>query len=171
VAKSYFVGYSVDEFKAKIERHGLPSNAMKSCAELICADMELTIKNVVETCEPIVGDADMFVKSLATTVPAGKLIGCTGKCEIETEQSIKIDTFYKRTCYKKGQHDINTWVIRGYPDTFIENMDPPTNVATSSTTVNRIPDVINADPGFITCEKLPKLRYRTYPLHYYLKPR
>jgi len=63
VAKSYFVGDSVDEFNLKIEKYGLPSNALKYCVELICADMELIIKNVVESCEPIVGDADMYVKS------------------------------------------------------------------------------------------------------------
>lgn len=170
VARSYFVGKSLDEFNDRIEMYGLPSNAMNYCAELICAEMELNIKDVVEGCEPIIGDTDIFVNSLAATVPAGKLIGCTSTCEIQTEQSIKIRTHYTRTCYKKGQHDINKWVIHGYPNTNIEIMDPPTNVATSSTTVNRIPDVINAEPGFITCETLPKLRYRAYPLHYYLRP-
>ena len=170
VVKSYFVGDSVDEFNAKIEKHGLPSNAMRYCAELICADMELTIIDVVESCEPIIGDADMYIKSSAATVPAGKLIGCTSMCEIESEQGIKIRIHYTRTCYKKGQHDINKWAIHGHPNTNIEVTDPPTSISTSSTTVNRIPDVINAEPGFFTCEKLPKLRYRTYPLHYYLKP-
>ena len=169
VAKIYFVGDSVDEFNAKIEKHGLPSNALRNCAELICADMELTIKEVKENCEPMIGDFDMYAKSLDTIVPAGKLIGCTGICEIETEQGIKIKTLLTRKCYKKEELDINKWEIHGYPDTYVENYGPATNIATSSTTVNRIPDVINAEPGFITCEKLPKLRYRTHPLHYYLK--
>jgi len=101
--------------------------------------------------------------------PAGKLTGCTGICKIETEQGIKIKTMLTRMCYKEGELDINKWEIRGYPDTYVENYNPATSVATSSTTVNRIPDVINAEPGFITCEKLPKLRYRAYPLHHYLK--
>jgi len=170
VVKSYFVGDSLDEFNVKIEKHGLPSNAMKYCAELICADMELTINDVVESCEPIIGEVDMYVNSLATTVSAGKLIGCTSTCEIETGQGIKISIHYTRTCYRKGQHDINKWVIHGHPNTNIEVVDPPTNVSTSSTTVNRIPDVLNAKPGFLTCDKLPKLRYRTNPLHYYLIP-
>ena len=35
--------------------------------------------------------------------------------------------------------------------------------------VNRIPDVINAPPGFVTIEKLPRLRYRAFPLSQYLE--
>ena len=33
-------------------------------------------------------------------------------------------------------------------------------MTTCTQLVNRIPDVINAEPGFVTIEKLPKLRYR-----------
>ena len=35
--------------------------------------------------------------------------------------------------------------------------------------VNRIPDVINAPPGLVTIEKLPRPRYRAYPLGAYLR--
>lgn len=169
VANYYFVGNTVNEFKQKIETHGMPFNSMKCCVELICADMELAEKDCVENCEPIIAEKDVYVKSLSLIVPAGKLIGCTSNCEINTDQGIKFKTQYIRTCYKNGQHDINRWVIQGYPKTAAENIDPSTDVATSATTVNRIPDVINAEPGFITCDKLPKLRYRAHPLHYYLK--
>ena len=34
--------------------------------------------------------------------------------------------------------------------------------------MNRIPDVINAEPGFATIDRLPKPRYRTHPLGHYL---
>ena len=33
-------------------------------------------------------------------------------------------------------------------------------MTTCTQLVNRIPDVINAEPGFVTIEKLPKLHYR-----------
>jgi 4-hydroxy-tetrahydrodipicolinate reductase len=34
--------------------------------------------------------------------------------------------------------------------------------------INRIPDVINAPPGFATVADLPRLRYRHFPLDSYL---
>jgi 4-hydroxy-tetrahydrodipicolinate reductase len=36
--------------------------------------------------------------------------------------------------------------------------------------INRIPDVINAPPGFVTVSELPRLRYRHFPLQSYLQP-
>ena len=39
---------------------------------------------------------------------------------------------------------------------------------TCATTVNRIPDVINAEPGFVTAEKLEAPYYRTLSLENYL---
>jgi 4-hydroxy-tetrahydrodipicolinate reductase len=131
--------------------------------------MGLTITGVTESCEPAIDEEDIQVKCLGITVPAGKLVGCTDICEIETQQGISIKTLMMAKCYKKGELDINKWKISGYPDTYIENYNPVTDVATCSTCVNRIPDVINAEPGLITCEKLDKLKYRAHPLHYYIK--
>jgi hypothetical protein len=44
----------------------------------------------------------------------------------------------------------------------------PTGVTTVTRLVKRIPDVINAQPGLVTIEKLPRPRYRTYQLGAYL---
>lgn len=169
LAKLHFVGDTEDEFHEKIKKQGLLPSFLRNCAELICADMGLTISGIEESCEPIKDDVDIYVKGLDQTIPVGKLVGCNDICELETEQGVTIKTLMIAKCYKEGELDINKWEIRGYPDINVENYAPPTDVATCSTVVNRIPDVINAKPGFITCEKLPKLQYRAYPLHYYLK--
>jgi len=169
VANLHHVGETEEEFRGKIEKEGLLPSFLRSCAELICADMGLTISGIKESSDPAIDDADIYVKCLEITVPAGKLVGCTDICEIETEQGITIKTNMAAKCYKEGELDINKWEIYGDPDTFVENYKPGTDVATCSTCVNRIPDVINGEPGFVTCEKLPKLKYRAYPLHYYLK--
>ena len=169
VANIHFVGDAEDEFNAKIAKQGLLPSFLRNCAELICADMGLTVSGIKESCEPIKDDVDIYVKGLDKTIPAGKLVGCNDICELETEQGVTIKTLMMAKCYKEGELDINKWEIRGYPDILVENYSPPTDVSTCATVVNRIPDVINAEPGFITCEKLPKLKYRAYPLHYYLK--
>jgi 4-hydroxy-tetrahydrodipicolinate reductase len=59
--------------------------------------------------------------------------------------------------------------VSGEPDLRLTNPAVPTMMSTCCQMVNRIPDVINAPPGFITIEKLPALRYRTYPLGTYVK--
>jgi hypothetical protein len=50
----------------------------------------------------------------------------------------------------------------------LSNGTVPTQTTTCTQLVNRIPDVIAAPPGLVTVEKLPRLRYRAFPLHTYL---
>jgi hypothetical protein len=64
--------------------------------------------------------------------------------------------------------DINEWQIAGEPDLVLSNGTVPTQTTTCTQLVNRIPDVIAAPPGLVTVEKLPRLRYRAFPLHTYL---
>ncbi len=168
VAEVHCVGNTVNEFNAKIEKRGLLPSFLRNCAEAMCADMGLTISGVKASCEPVIEDVDIYSKSLGVTIPAGKLVGCTDITVIETEQGVTFDTRITGKCYKKGELDTNRWEIHGYPGPNVENHNPPFDIMTCATVVNRIPDVINAPPGFITCEKLPKLKYRAYPLHYYL---
>jgi 4-hydroxy-tetrahydrodipicolinate reductase len=58
--------------------------------------------------------------------------------------------------------------IKGVPELHLVSDKVPIGLATCTEMVNRIPDVINAEPGFVTIEKLPRLKYRAYPLHFYL---
>ena len=168
VARSYFVGDAVEDFRRSIGKNGPPANTLRYCAERICAAMDLTVQTVSEACEPVIAESDVECTSLSTTVPAGRLIGCTGICDLKTVEGVGLQVRYIRKCYQPGEKDINRWIIHGRPDITIENIDPPTAVATASTTVNRIPDVINAEPGFVTGDQLPQLRYRPLPLHHYV---
>jgi len=170
VARLHYVGDTEAQFHKKIEKEGPLPSFLRNCAEAMCANMGLTIIRCVASCEPLKDEVDIYAKSLGRTIPAGRLVGCSDICEIDTEQGVKIKTVMMGKCYKKGEVDINKWEIHdGNLNTNVENCSPPTDVATCATVVNRIPDVINAEPGFITCEKLPQLQYRVYPLHYYLK--
>jgi 4-hydroxy-tetrahydrodipicolinate reductase len=73
--------------------------------------------------------------------------------------------------YHEGEADINDWTVLGEPELHLANPAVPTQITTCTQLVNRIPDVINAPPGFITMEKLPRPRYRAFPLGVYLEDR
>ena len=73
--------------------------------------------------------------------------------------------------YHEGEADVNDWTVTGEPELHLSNPAVPTGMTTVTQLVNRIPDVINAPPGFITVEKLPRLRYRAFPLGVYLDDR
>ena len=46
---------------------------------------------------------------------------------------------------------------------------PATVELTCATIVNRIPDVINGTPGYVSTDKLDELKYRVKPLNEYVK--
>lgn len=70
--------------------------------------------------------------------------------------------------YSKEDYDKNEWTIEGEPNTTIVVARPATVELTCATIVNRLPDVINAEPGYITTEKLGDLNYRIKPLNEYV---
>jgi 4-hydroxy-tetrahydrodipicolinate reductase len=53
----------------------------------------------------------------------------------------------------------------------LANPGVPSEMTTVTSLVNRIPDVINARPGFLTIDKLPRPRYRPHPPETYLLDR
>ena len=69
----------------------------------------------------------------------------------------------------KEDFDKNEWSIYGEPDTTIVVARPSTVELTCASVVNRIPDVLNAEPGYVTTDKFGELNYRTKPLNEYVK--
>jgi len=65
---------------------------------------------------------------------------------------------------------VSECVVTGSPrlQLRIEATDAEANSSAAASIVNRIPDVINSEPGFVTVEKLAKLKYRALPLHCYV---
>ena len=70
--------------------------------------------------------------------------------------------------YAPDEFDKNEWTIYGEPDTTVVITRPATVELTCATIVNRIPDVINARPGFVPTSEMPILQYRTKALDEYL---
>ena len=60
-------------------------------------------------------------------------------------------------------------MVAANPDTTVVISRPNTVELTCATIVNRIPDVINSAPGYITTEKMPILEYRIKNLNEYVK--
>ena len=62
--------------------------------------------------------------------------------------------------YAKEEFDSNKWTIYGEPDTNLVIDKPQTVELTCATVVNRIPDVLSANPGFIPTSQMGELKYR-----------
>jgi 4-hydroxy-tetrahydrodipicolinate reductase len=62
--------------------------------------------------------------------------------------------------YREGETDSNEWFVHGEPELHLRNDRVPTRLITCTSVVNRVPDVINAEPGLVTLDRLGKPRYK-----------
>ncbi len=110
---------------------------------------------------PIYADHDVICHNRGDVViKAGRAIGDYMAIVSETEEGIPIEFFVGGKIYEEGDYDWVKWDIEGEPDYHLTLKNPATPQATCATPVNRIPDVINAEPGFKTASVLPIHTYK-----------
>ena len=103
------------------------------------------------------------------TIPAGHATGMSAVVTTETQEGIVIESECIGKVYAPDEVDRNDWTLMGEPDTQVVITQPATVELTCATLVNRIPDLINAAPGYVTTDKMPVNSYRVKPLDYYVK--
>lgn len=173
VAEFYAVGRKADAIYAMIEKkEKLPLGDEVVCLRMDLenqiAGLGLTTKSITESVRPIILDHDLPCKAFNRVIPAGDVTGLDNTIEIETAEGILFKATQTAKVYEPGEYDINEWLIRGTPTIHLRNDRPPTLLGTSSQIVNRIPDVINARPGYVTIDELPKLVCKVRSLEHYL---
>jgi len=87
----------------------------------------------------------------------------------ETEEGITIEAECIGKVYAPDEVDTNEWTIIGEPETTVTVKQPSTVELTCANIVNRIPDVLNAEPGFISTSKMPEPTYKIDSLEKYVK--
>ena len=125
----------------------------------LCEKLNLTVVSQTQKCVPQTYKEDIVSETLGMTVKKGMATGMSAVVTTETKEGIVIETECIGKVYGKDEFDSNNWTIYGEPDTNLVIDRPNTVELTCATAINRIPDVINAKPGFVpTCE-LGELKY------------
>jgi 4-hydroxy-tetrahydrodipicolinate reductase len=168
VAHDQRVGDTEEEFAAWLAGAERPPTFGRNVLDALLADTGMTPSRITTRSRPDLAAAAMRSESLDLEVPVGNVVGFTDIDEVETVQGPTLTFEMTGRLYGEGEADINDWTITGEPELHLSNPRVPTQVTTCTQLVNRIPDVINAEPGFVTIERLPKLRYRAFPLAQYL---
>ncbi len=135
----------------------------------LCSKLGLTVKSQKQVCVPQTYKEDIFSTTLNMTVKSGDATGMSAVVTTETEEGITIESQCIGKVYSKEDYDKNEWTVEGEPTTTIVVTRPATVELTCATVVNRLPDVINAESGYITTDKMDELKYRTKLLNEYVK--
>ncbi len=150
-----------DEERNKIIQSGdyLPSY-MWNTNGWLCEKLGLTIKSQTQVTVPTTNKEDIYSSTLGMTVKAGDATGMSAVVTTETEEGITIESECIGKVYSKEDYDKNEWTVYGEPNTTITVARPSTVELTCATIVNRIPDVINAESGYVTTDKLGDLQFK-----------
>lgn len=162
---SKHIGESVEDFTLAANDPDRPPAFGKNILAAVAAASGLTPRKWKSSTTPIVADEDRPSAALGRTLEAGTVIGYSDFEVLETEEGPTFTFEMSGYVYGEGESDVSEWTVTGEPDLYLSNGDVPTAVDTCTQWVNRIPDVLNAEPGFVTVDRLPPLRYRatTFP--------
>jgi 4-hydroxy-tetrahydrodipicolinate reductase len=161
VLNEMFVGKEPGEFVHKAEDEN-SCHIFQIGLEALAADLGLSIKAVTNRKIPLLAERDMASKGLGRTIRRGEIRGVSEITEIVTHQGITLQGKLTGKIFADGDVEANTWSIKGVPDIYLENKNMPGQLATCTSMINRIPDIIRCEPGFVTVERLPRPKYQTF---------
>ena len=144
---------SKEERQAVIEKGEYAPSYMWNVNGWLCSKLGLHVKSQTQKCVPQTHNEDIFSSTLNMTVKAGDATGMSAVVTTETEEGIIIESECIGKVYAKDEYDKNVWTVEGEPNTTITVEKPATVELTCATIVNRIPDVINSKPVYVTTEK------------------
>lgn len=174
LAKAHGVGLIIDEFNRDVassdmisdaERQELINNGeytpsyMWNVVPWLADRFGLTLIGMKQKCVPIIAEKDISSSTLGCMISKGKAIGMSAIVTGETKEGVVIEAECIGKVYQKNDVDTNAWTVEGEPTTSVVITEPDTVKLTCASVVNRIEDVILANPGYVPTCKMGEIEY------------
>jgi 4-hydroxy-tetrahydrodipicolinate reductase len=175
LAEAHGAGLTLEEFDEKVASNNRISEEMRNSIiekgeftpsymwnvnGWLCSKLGLTVKSQIQKCIPQTYKEDIYSSTLNMTIKAGDTTGMSAVVTTETEEGIIIESECIGKVYAPDEYDKNIWTVEGEPTTTITVEKPETVELTCGTIINRIQDVLNAEPGYVTTEKFGELNFQ-----------
>lgn len=160
---------SEDERNRIIESGEYAPSYMWNTVGWLADKLGLHITKTTQVCVPKTYEEDLESSTLGMKIKAGDATGMSAVVTADTKEGIILEAECIGKVYAPDEVDTNEWTVIGEPETTITVKQPATVELTCADIVNRIPDVINAEPGFVPTSQMPEPTYRTKALDEYLK--
>ncbi|MBE6991916.1 MAG: hypothetical protein E7430_04980 [Ruminococcaceae bacterium] len=170
------IGFTMEEFETKVAAFEptTDENGHWPCLPgdqngWLCRYMGLTPVSQSAYHEPLTYHEDVYSQNMEAVIPAGNLLGMNKVVSTVTEESITVEYAMAGKVFSPEDKDRYVITIYGQPQQNIIIEQPSSPHFTAATPVNRIPDVLNAKPGFVTTDMLPRGMYLARPMNEYVE--
>ncbi|MBQ8681889.1 MAG: dihydrodipicolinate reductase [Bacilli bacterium] len=175
LAKAHGAGLTLEDFEKEVasadnisddERQKLIENGefmpsyMWNVNGWLCDKLGLHAISQTQKCVPQTHSEDIESSTLEMTVKAGMATGMSAVVTTETEEGITIETECIGKVYASDEFDSNRWTVYGEPNTELVIDKPQTVELTCATVVNRIPDLLKAEAGFVPTSRMGEMKYK-----------
>jgi 4-hydroxy-tetrahydrodipicolinate reductase len=144
-------GMTVAEFDQKVGREvGRLNHVLQIPSVIVLQEYGFTVTKISMRQEPVVFDVPVPCPQLETEYAAGICVGTRILIDVETKQGVGAHSQFEYRVFKPGEIEEGTWKINGVPGMQIKVIREDTGVASGTSLINRVPDVINARPGIVT---------------------
>lgn len=184
LAKVHGAGLRAEEFEKEVASHDNISE--KEREELIkkgkfapsymwnvngwlCSKLGLHVVSQTQKSVPQIAEHDIYSSTLDMTIPKGHCTGMSAVVTTKTKEGITIQSECIGKVYDENEFDCNDWTIMGEPNTRVVIERPSTVELTCATVINRIVEVLCAEPGYTTTDQMPENIYKAFNLDKYVE--
>lgn len=160
---------SNEEIKKQVAEGTFAPSYMWNVVGWIADKLGYHITEMSQKCVPQTNVKDIHSTTLGMDVKAGDATGMSAVVTAKTAEGVEIEAECIGKVYDETEFDKNVWSVIGEPDTTVSVERPDTVRLTCADIVNRIPDIINAKPGFVPTSQMADPRFRVEALDKYLK--
>ena len=159
-----------DEERQKMINEGtyLPSY-MWNVNGWLCSKLGLHPTRQTQKTIPHIAKDDIHSTTLNMTIKKGDCTGMSAIVTTETEEGTTIISECIGKVYASDEFDCNDWTIEGEPTTRVVIERPATPELTCATVINRIVEVLVAEPGYTTTDQMPENIYKSHNLDEYIE--
>ena len=184
LAKVHGAGLTVDQFQKEIasvdeisdeERQKLINEGnyapsyMWNVNGWLCSKLGLTPIRQTQKTIPHIAKAELESSTLGMTIKKGDCTGMSAIVTTETKEGTTIISECIGKVYAPDEFDCNDWTLEGEPTTRVVIERPATPELTCASVINRIVEVLVAEPGYTTTDKMPENIYKSHNLDEYIE--
>ena len=135
----------------------------------LCSKLGLHITSQTQKSIPQIAKRNIHSTTLEMTIPKGHCTGMSAEVTTYTKEGITIISQCIGKVYDKDEFDCNDWTIEGEPNTRVVIERPSTVELTCASVINRIVEVLCAESGYTTTDKMCENFYKVMPLNKYVE--